>query len=549
MKPYLNYRFIFLLIGTLLLTTCHKDYFELDKLSDEIELEPTLVAPLINGSMTLEDIVERVDTLGFTRVDNDSLIYIVYEDTAFSVRADTLVDVPDKFNTETYIDSDINIPIWIGSAVGDTVPFFKSELFSFELDGNDRVDSILIKGGQIVIDVMSSFEHKGLLTISSSQILNVDRDTFATTIDISQPDGSFMDQLIFPSDRYLLKTSSQGDSSYIEINFRLDLINSGNPINPDDECEITSSFIDLDFYSVFGYIDSRDLINESGEFDIPLYENNPDLAGIIFSDPGINIYTSSSIGIPLEIELNDVIATSSRDGSMKELTFNGEYPFQIGAPGIDQIGERVNSEIIINKTTSNIDELLALAPSHITYNVAGRTSEGTAVDQHFVLDTSVMDLSLEILLPLDFKSEKFALQDTFEFGLDLEGIDPDMIKFIQFDLTTRNELPILFQVQGYLLDSTYTMVDSIFDEGQAVLLEASQVNDEGKLVQASEETNSITFPSDKIAGLKNVSYLKFEAIMITSDAGNTFVKLYSYFTLEFELSVNAQIRVNTRELN
>jgi hypothetical protein len=159
-----------------------------------------------------------------------------------------------------------------------------------------------------------------------------------------------------------------------------------------------------------------------------------------------------------------------------------------------------------------------------------------------------MDLSMEILLPLDFKSGKFALEDTFEFSLDLGDVDKDMIEYIQFDLTTLNELPIQFQAQGYLLDSTYGMIDSVFDE-EIILLEASQVDQEGKLVQAMEETNSISFPSEKIARLENISYLNFVATMSTSAGGDTFVKLYSYFTLEFNLSVNAKVRVNTRELN
>ena len=105
-----------LLAGGLLLTTCNKEYFELDRLSDEIELEPSLVAPLIYGSLTLQDIVERIDSTGYTHVDDEGLIYIVYEDTAYSVRADTVVDVPDKLVTEVYIDSDINVPVWLGSS-------------------------------------------------------------------------------------------------------------------------------------------------------------------------------------------------------------------------------------------------------------------------------------------------------------------------------------------------------------------------------------------------------------------------------------------------
>jgi len=547
MKSYLNYGVIFCLACGIFLTTCNKEYFELDKLSNEIEIEPTLVAPIAYGSLTLDDIVAYVDSFGYTEVDDEGLIYIVYSDTAFSVRADTMVDVPDKLNTEYYIDSDINIPIWLGSTPGDTVPFFKSELFSFELDGNDRVDSILIKGGQIVIDVMSSFEHTGLLTISSSQILDVNRDTFATTIDISQPDGLFTDQLVFASDRYCLKTSTQGDSSYIALNFRLDLINSGSPVNPDDVCEIKSSFLDLDFYSIFGYIDSRDLIDEAGDIDIPLYENNPDFANIVFADPRINIYTSSSIGIPLEIELDNVIATPFGGGTPVELTFTGDYPFQINAPGIDQVGERVDSEIRINKTTSNINELLESAPTAMTYNVVGRTAAGSGSDQHFVLDTSTMDLSLEFVLPLDFKSSGFSFQDTSEFDMVSDSVNLSMIKLAQADLTTINELPIQLQLQIYLLDDTYAVVDSIFD-GDAILLGASIVDGDGKLVQAREETSSIALTAEKLEKMKDVSYRHMVARIITSEGGADFVKLYTHYSLDFELSIKAEVILNTRDL-
>ena len=219
------------------------------------------------------------------------------------------------------------------AVVGDTVPFFKQERFTFELDGNDRVDSILIKGGEIVIDVTSSFEHTGLLTISSPQILDMNRDTFSTVIEISDLSGSFVDQQIFLSDGYNLISRVENDTNYIQINFRLDLINSGNIINPDDQCEILTNFLDLDFYSVFGFIDSRDLITESGTFEIPLYSENPDLANLIFADPQLYIYISNSVGIPVEVEINQMTATSSIDGSTLDLVITEGHPFQILASG------------------------------------------------------------------------------------------------------------------------------------------------------------------------------------------------------------------------
>jgi len=366
-------------------------------------------------------------------------------------------------------------------------------------------------------------------------------------VNISDPGGTFVHQDIFFSDGYTLVSEEVNDTNFIKINFRLDLINSGNPINPDDKCDILTSFNDLGFYSVFGFIDSRDLITESGEFEISLFDDNPDLASLVFNDPRINISTSNSVGIPMEIELDSVIATSSRDGSTIELAFTEGHPFVIGAPGIDQMGERVETEININKNTSNINELLASAPSKITYKIFARTEEGNMEDQHFILDTSKLDVALEILLPLDFKSSGFAFNDTLEFEVGEEGVDTSLIKFAQVSVTTLNELPLELELQVYLLDSTHALVDSIFD-GDAIILGASEVDVQGNLTQAVEETNSIAFPAEKLEKLKDVAYMQVEARMITSGLGDQFVKLYSDYSLDFEISMSANFRINTREL-
>ena len=42
---------LLLIIGT----ACNKEYFDMDKLSKEIELQPALVAPLVFGRVTMED--------------------------------------------------------------------------------------------------------------------------------------------------------------------------------------------------------------------------------------------------------------------------------------------------------------------------------------------------------------------------------------------------------------------------------------------------------------------------------------------------------------
>ena len=100
----------------------------------------------------------------------------------------------------------------------------------------------MVKGGEIILDVLSSFEHTGLLTISSSQIMDVNRDTFSTVFDISDLSGTYTDQKTFNTDGYLMTSTEINDTNYIKINYKLELINAGNAVNPDDAVNILASF-------------------------------------------------------------------------------------------------------------------------------------------------------------------------------------------------------------------------------------------------------------------------------------------------------------------
>ncbi|MEZ5069413.1 MAG: hypothetical protein R2751_00215 [Bacteroidales bacterium] len=529
-----------------LLSSCQKEQFQLWKLSGEMEVEPQLATPLVYGSMSMKDLVSLFDSTGYVDSDEEGLIYLSYRDSLLSARADTLVDIPDKTVEEVYTDSDINNPAWMASVVGETVSFFKYEDFAFSLDGNDRVDSIQIKGGEIQIDMTSSFEHSGVLTISSAQILDINRDTFSTQIPISDAGGNFSDQRLFLSDGYEVVTFERNDSGIVRLNFRLDLINSGAPVNADDECVVATEFIDLDFYSIYGYIDSRVLLDEDGEVDIPLYENFPELAYISFADPRINLFTSSSVGIPMEVSLDQVLAFPSDGSAQVALAFTEGHPFLIPGLALHQTG-RADTVIRVNKETCNIDELINSAPDQITYQASARTQTGTVGQQHFIYDTSRFDLSVEFLLPMDLKSSGASLRDTIEFDLGETGIDTTLIRNVRLHLETVNELPIELGMQIYLMDASHLVMDSLFG-GETALLEASAVDEEGLLLTPSEGTLVVDLDPEKLSALGDAKFLSVVARLLTSDGGSPFVKVYESYRLEYDLSLEASFRLNTYDI-
>lgn len=80
------YAIIFLMAGGLLLNTCNSEYFELDRLSDEIELEHELALPLMYGTFSMDDVAGVLDTVGHSHFDSLGYFYVSYNDTTFTLQ-------------------------------------------------------------------------------------------------------------------------------------------------------------------------------------------------------------------------------------------------------------------------------------------------------------------------------------------------------------------------------------------------------------------------------------------------------------------------------
>jgi hypothetical protein len=531
----------------LVISSCHKEYFQLDKLSDEMEIRPHLVAPLIQGSVSMGDIVELFDSASYLGEFADGLIYLAYSDTFLNFRADELDLLLDNYYSESYLDPDIGTdPVFLSSGIGDTVHFLKSTFYSLKTEGESRLDSIIFKGGDMQIEVASTFMHRGLITISSEYIRDPDGNNYKNTAEITSAGGDFTGTIDHSLEGYALETLRQGDSSVFRVDYDLALVNSGNPVSPGELCQINSSMTDLGFYGLFGYVDPAEVVSDSGEQEISFYADFPALSHLKLADPRIDVRTYSSLGIPFELTLDHVIATAE-DLSTLSLEFYEGHPFKIPAPSLSQVGETVLGEFQINNQTSNFHELMNLAPSSLSYRIARGPDPDIMDPNHFLLDTSHFMLEAEFLVPMDLRYTAYAMQDTLEFELGEEGIDTTMVKEVQLNIRTVNELPVELDLQLLLLNESYQAIDSVFEQ-DGVFLPASEVDGDGVLVSASEQSNQANFPAEKLGKLEQVRFLVVVARLVTSGQGEDYVKFYSDYSLDFDISLHASLRINTQEL-
>lgn len=543
-RPIYN-KLLFIALGVFILGSCQNEYFQLDKLSDEIEIETDLVAPLIQGSLSMGDLVAWFDSSGYVGAFEDGLVYLSYADTLIEVMVDTLDLMVDGLYAENYFDAEIGSdPFFLSSNIGDLVHFRKSKFYGFETKGDNRLDSIVFKGGTLLNEMESTFLHAGYLTISSPYILDASKEPYSYTMVISDASGNFSWSVSHSLEGYTMRADQQGDSSVFRVDYDLALINSGNPINPGDYCEIKSSFLDLGFYSLFGYVDPEEFLSESGEMEISIYSDYPELSNLKLADPRMNVSIENSLGIPFELAFDHVVATAG-DGSTETLEFYEGHPFIIPAPDIDMVGETVFEEYQINNQTTNFQDLINIAPHTLAYSVNGDI--GAQNQDHFLLDTSRFMAEAEFLIPLDLSFSEYALVDTLDFTIGDEGIDTSVVKNVIINLGTVNELPVELALQVYFLDKNHTVFDSLFTSAPP-LLAPSVVDTNGRLLNASEKDNSINFPAEKLKVFDSTQFVRIVARMVTTGSGNQFVKFYSDYSLDIEISIYADFLINNREL-
>jgi hypothetical protein len=530
------------------------DQFNMDRLSTEAEISPSIAAPVAYGSFSIQDILEVMnDSAGLISVTDDGLIYVYYSDTALSMYAEELMEIPPHISSETYIQSDVDIPAWGVLLPGEHYTFHKDEVLSFKIEPEDRIDSILIKSGSLNLHAFSEFHHAGELNITSSGIVDEAGDTLDLTFPISEEDGTFEEFSEYDLSGYKMLMDIVNDEAVAIINFNLKLIKSAAGISADEEAGIILTFEDLKFSSVFGHIAPREITDMNESIEIDFFNSLDEVPEIYFADPQFNITVHNSFGIPISLEIDTFSARSFMDGTYTDLIFRNDTmnPYLVRAPTVDQLGQVVSTTRYFNKETTNIDELLSGLPDKIDLSFSASSGNPPgSTEQNFLLDTSKIVLEAEVILPIWFSTSGYTLRDTLDIAVDSLLANLDFVESLGFRLTTTNQWPMELSAQIYFLNSLDEKIDSLFEE-QTVIIDAAPVDAEGELDDSvlTPHVVNVEIAAADLDNLEGATSMMLVIKAITSEGGGPTVKFYSNYMLDYQLSVYADLRVNSSEMS
>ena len=539
-----------------LFSRCMHDEYDFSKLDDEIEITAGVLSPVAYGSLTLEDIISEFDSTSVISTDADGLLMITYEDSLFSFIADDMLNIPAQDFIEFFIQSDFTIPP--GWGTGDTIRLNRTKQFPFSFTNNEQLDSMILDEGDMVFDITSQFQHEGKIIITCPNI-RLNNVPFEQTILIDDPSGNFTYNTPFSIDGYTiyLNDSTGTDEKFIPVDFYVELINSGAGISSTDSINVTATLENMDFDVIFGYIGDYELLSQIGDVDISFFQNTFD-GYIRFENPQINFNITNSFGVPAAVSISRFTGFKSSTDSI-EMDFDpGFSPFGYAYPSLtDYINSDIfkDTTISINGENSNVSDFLSFMPSRLEYSISAQSNpvlSGFDIDSaNFVSDDSKIDVDFEFVLPLWFKADSFALEDTIDLDLTNIEDDADFIEKVNIMLEVSNGLPLDIDFQLYFLDENYNPVDTLFAENARPVISSGIIDPtDNTVVSPGVKTSLVEYTNDDLNKLNTVMYGRIRAGLKTPSDGNgdlASVKFFTDYSVDFNVSVGIDVRANSND--
>lgn len=531
-----------LLLGLLLIilgyNACVKDNFNYNKLTtNDIVWRPNLATPVAFAYLNLRDLVQDYDSTELFIEDQTGLLFLMYESRIASVNAANLINIPNQNFTE-------NIPIPNLSSIGNSFSTTVNNVQDFVVNNNERIDSLIFKSCDLSISVTSAYNQNGYVKITFPSIKR-NGQTYIINVPFNATSNTTKDDTL--GTYHISLTSGVPSYNKLPYTIELSINNSSAPINNTDNLSVNFDFSNIQFGAAFGFLGKNNLSVPLDTVILDMFDNV--LAGLVTAeDPKLNIYIHNSFGMEVQVMINNLTALSQITNSTYNLTLPSFYtPLLVSGPGLNQVGQSVTSTISIDKTNSNIQNVMSYFPYYIFYSADAQTNPNSDMNpnlqSNFVLDTSRIDIDMEVIMPLWGRAKYLILQDTVSMDVSSFFNDLRPIDWVLFRTNITNGFPTEVGVQGYFTDSLYNVVDSLF-ERETEFISSGILNSDGKVIQPVLRTTDILFPRNRIRKLENVKYVLFRGYASTTNSAQETVKIYSSYGIDVQMALQAQFSIN-----
>jgi len=519
---------LFSLFGVILLIqACVKDNdFEFDKIASA-NWNPDLAVPLIHTEMSIQDIIGTTESDIFS-VDSNHLVSLIYRGNIYSMSGSGFLSMVDQNdNTPFTINTGDSIALFATNSLSKTIP----KIVPFIFPGGQIIDSLYFKTGTLEIRITSTVPHSGTLNVSIPDMLE-NGYPFNFNVPFNACTGT---QIIKIDSTSLIGNSldltSTGMPGIFHINYTATFNNSSSATAlTNKNFVVESNFTNINFSSIFGNLGSTVMNMDEDSSQITLFDNFQN-GELFFEDPKLTFTITNSIGMPIDAHLAS-FNIITKAGTTIPISGGIPDPLPVSYP--TQAGQFATSSFILDKSNSNIQEIISEAPQYFVYSL-NATSNVPSVPFNFLTDSSQLKADIMIDFPLRGYASGFLISDTVEFELqNIEGIDS-----ATFRINVDNGFPASAYTQIYFADSNYVVLDSMLINPSALLVESAQVDANGKVTQPTHKMIDEPFSKLRLNHLFTAKKLLIVSVIDTKDAPNSLIEIYDYYKMDVKIGVRA----------
>lgn len=476
------------------------------------DYEAEYAIPLIDTDLSMGDILENFEESASLTIDPDGLIRFKYSG---DVLTKTSEEIFEEINRVLGL-----VPIQITSK-RQALPFTSP-------DGLD-IDRMDLKAGNLVYALQNVHSEQVYVVLSFPNVVKDGQMlSFMATIPGYSGSGTppQTGNLFTPFSLTGYTITPENDSVYVEYQA---LDGAGNEVTLGQSGLLITN---LAFSYAEGYLGNQ--LYEGGRDTIIIDFFDEWVRGdVYFEEPKITFNFQNSFGLPTRSVVNLFNILTVRGEVLpleSEYITNGvDFPY----PSLDEVGQVKSAEFLFTKENSNIDVVLGAGPTAVDYDINAFTNPDMDTGiRGFLTDSSFYKVRVDVELPLYGSAVDFAARDTF----DLDFSKFDEVRAAEFKLLTDNGMPLSIDVQGYFLDDSGAVLDSLLSGPQRII-DAAPVDNLGHVTEINQQITYAPFDAARFDRIRNAARLAIVANFSTFNDGNVSVRVLNSQQVRFRLGV------------
>jgi hypothetical protein len=539
-KKYL----IALLLPLVLLSGCFKELDEISNING-VRIRTDIAMPILKDQIGIKEIYENFSELGLIREASDKSLSIVYSSKQ-QMEKQQYVNIPPfaiNFGIVT------NPLIAAGFNATDSLTISENGEEIIKTTNGEEFKLLRIKKGSITFSIKCDFKQNTKIIITYPNIKK-NNVPISETLNLNYSGVSpiFLNRTVNLDNAEIDFTKNNTTFNNIAYDLKIEIKKqtaNPTPMTSGEELKIDKSIDIKEYAFVRGYVGKFPILSNEDNFDVDMFRNKID-GTILIGNPKIEFIIENGFGIPITAKVSSLYAKLQDSTIIPIIVDIFKDTFTLPSP--TEASPFVVGKIFIDKTNSNIDDVLNSSPVRIYYKVDFFANYNNIKKDNFLYDTSSLAIGQELTIPLDLQVLDYDILQEGEFELPEKG--SLSLENITLGSTATNTMPLGANIQMYFAkfsDEKITIIDSLFSN-DGLYVSGSNVDQNGNMISPATTTSYGTLNKDRYNRLITDScnyYLMRFRINTSKGTPRPFVKIYSDQKVAIKVGIEAGAKFQT----